>query len=110
MTFDLRFAIASLLVLSTSGSAHASWFLPAEMQTGPRWGMSRGPQPIPLSKTYEEVRKFMQDIVVAYPRSARVFELGDSDSGRKIEGIMLGDLPVIQQRMRMRQQVVSNLV
>jgi carboxypeptidase T len=48
----------------------------------------------PSRATYQDVQKFMRDLVAKYPQNVRSFVLGASDSGQNIEGVMIGNGPV----------------
>ena len=50
--------------------------------------------PNPSRATYDDVLKFMKDLAAKYPSTTQMFVLGDSDSGRKIEGLQIGNGPV----------------
>jgi predicted deacylase len=48
----------------------------------------------PSRSKYADVQAYMREQSERHPGNARVFTLGDSDSGRKIEGVALGRGPV----------------
>ena len=46
------------------------------------------------SKSYQEVKDFIYKVAQQYPKSARIFPLGVSDSGEVIEGLEIGSGPI----------------
>ncbi len=49
-----------------------------------------------FARNYSEVQNFMHQVVQRYPQNARMFTLGQSDDGRMIEGVQIGDLSRIR--------------
>lgn len=44
----------------------------------------------PPASSYNEVKSFMSLLATQYPGTTKIFILGDSDSGEKIQGVMIG--------------------
>jgi predicted deacylase len=45
-------------------------------------------------RQYSEVKSYLASLAQAFPRNARVFELGVSDSGEMIQGLQIGSGPI----------------
>ena len=62
---------------------------PAMGATETLQALSQRAEPLAQSR-YAEVQKFLSGLAAQYPRSARVIEVGESDSGEKIQALAIG--------------------
>jgi carboxypeptidase T len=79
MRHPIGFISAFVLIFATSISAQASGFSAISTDPG--------------TATYADVQQFMRQLVKKYPQNAKIFTLGQSDSGQAIEGLEIGNGP-----------------